>query len=223
MRVERGIVCYCAGLQHHAGDHDLAPVRLGHTDRRNFPHGRMCQQRLLHLARIDIGTAGNDDVLGAVGQREKAVLVQPTDIAGAEPAVLQCLGIGLVVVPVAEHHRRPLGLDLTGFACRPRLAIGLGDPHFHDALRWPDRGQTFCIAWVLTIRMERARQRRDGHRRLALTVDLHEALPHDSNGVADIGRVHRPAAINDGTEALTALAALLRCIDQSPHHGRRRE
>ena len=124
MGVEFGVVGGSTVFQHHAGDDDLAPVGIGYADRRDLAHVRMRQQRFLDFARIDIGAAGDDDVLGAVRQRQEAVFIEPADIAGAQPAVLQRLGIGLGIVPIAEHHGRSLGLDLAGLARGQRLPVG---------------------------------------------------------------------------------------------------
>src|SRR5438045_2690402 len=65
-----------------------------------------------------------------------------------------------------------------------------------------------------------AAERRDRHRRLALPVDLHEALAHGGDGIPDVGEIHRPAAIDDGAQPLAVLAAAFGGIDQPPHHGR---
>ena len=68
-----------------------------------------------------------------------------------------------------------------------------------------------------------AAQRRNRHRQFTLAIDLDEALAHGRDGIADIGKIHRPAAIDDGADPLAVLAALLRGIDQPPHHGGGRE
>src|SRR6185369_14739674 len=64
-----------------------------------------------------------------------------------------------------------------------------------------------------------AAQRGDGHRRLALAVDLHETLPHGGDGIADVGEIHRPTAIDDGAQPLAVLAAAFCGVDQPAHHG----
>ena len=66
-------------------------------------------------------------------------------------------------------------------------------------------------------------ERGDAHRRFTLAVDLHKTLAHGGDGVADIGEVHRPAAVDDGAQALAVLAAAFGGIDQPPHHRRRCE
>jgi hypothetical protein len=46
-------------------DHALAPRLVGQPDDAAVAHGRVRQQRLLHLGRVHVETAGDDHVLGA--------------------------------------------------------------------------------------------------------------------------------------------------------------
>ena len=48
----------CAGTCHDKRDDDLAPIRIGRTNDRDLGETRMAQQDLLHLARVDVGSAG---------------------------------------------------------------------------------------------------------------------------------------------------------------------
>ena len=75
------------------------------SDHRDFQHPGMLQQHLFHLARIDVRSPRNDDVLAAVLEREEAGGIQHPDIAGMQPAMAQGAGSGLRIVPVALHHR----------------------------------------------------------------------------------------------------------------------
>ena len=76
----------------------------------------MAQQHLLDLARIDVHAAADDQVLGAVLQREVAVRVEAADVAGVQPAAAQRLGGGLGLVPVAGHHHVAPDQDLADLA-----------------------------------------------------------------------------------------------------------
>src|SRR5918996_813906 len=67
-------------------DHRLAPLGVRLADHRHLGDRRMAQQHLLDLARVDVGAARDDQVLGAVAQREEAVRVDRADVAGVQPA-----------------------------------------------------------------------------------------------------------------------------------------
>ena len=92
-----------AVVGHHEGDHRLAPLRVGPADDGGGPDAGVAQQRLLHLARVDVHPAADDQVLGPVAQREVPVGVEAADVAGVQPAAAQRLGGGLGLVPVAGH------------------------------------------------------------------------------------------------------------------------
>ena len=70
------------GFSDDVGDHDLAPIRVRPADHRDFAHARMLEQHLLDLAWIDVGAARDDDVLGAVLEREIAFRIERADVAG---------------------------------------------------------------------------------------------------------------------------------------------
>ena len=62
-------------LGHDEGDYILAPFTAWPPHNRHLLNRRMQEERLFHLARIDVRAAGNDDILGSVFQREEAVIV----------------------------------------------------------------------------------------------------------------------------------------------------
>ena len=76
-----------AGLEHHAGERPLAPLRVGDRDHRRFRHRGVRHQQVLHVDRADPLAARLDQVLGAVGDAHVAVRVERGDVAGAQPAV----------------------------------------------------------------------------------------------------------------------------------------
>src|SRR6202034_3944833 len=53
------------GRPHDEGDDDLAPVLVRRTHHAGLGDTRMLEQHLLHLARVDVAAAADDDVLGA--------------------------------------------------------------------------------------------------------------------------------------------------------------
>src|SRR5699024_6439030 len=74
---------------------------------------------VLDRARGDVLAAGgDDDLLGATGDRQVPVGVERAKVSGGEPAVADGLGGGLLVVPVAVEDQ------LSG---QFHLAVG-GDP-----------------------------------------------------------------------------------------------
>src|SRR5437879_5292540 len=70
-----------AAIADHVGDHDLAPLGMRAPDDGRFAHRGVAQQDFLHLARIDVRPARNDQVLGAVFQRQIAIRVEHPDVA----------------------------------------------------------------------------------------------------------------------------------------------
>ena len=76
-----------------AGDDFLAPVRVRAADDRNLEHAGMAQQHFLDLARIDVAAAADDQVLGAVLQGEKTLVVEGAHIAGVQPAAAQASAV----------------------------------------------------------------------------------------------------------------------------------
>ena len=63
-----GLGCLSARAQTDIGGDGLAPTRIGHTDHGRFRDGGMHQQRVLHLAAVDVLATGHDHVFLAVHQ-----------------------------------------------------------------------------------------------------------------------------------------------------------
>src|SRR4051794_39627614 len=119
----------------HVGDDDLTPFRMRPADHRGFAHARVLEQHFLDLARIDVGAARYDHVLGAVLQCEIAVGVEDADIAGVQPAAAQGLRSRVGVFPVARHHHVPLADDLADFAGRQRMVLRVRHLHVETRVR----------------------------------------------------------------------------------------
>src|SRR5437879_4941180 len=100
----------------HVGDHDLAPLGMRAPDDGRFAHGGVAQQHLFHLARIDVRATRNDQILGAVFQRQIAIRVEHPDIASMQPAAAHGHGIGVRVTPVTRHHDISAAEDFAGLA-----------------------------------------------------------------------------------------------------------
>jgi hypothetical protein len=87
------------------------------------------EQHVLDVAREDVEAAPDDEVLQPVHDVQEAVLVQVPDVAGVQPAVPHRPRGQLRVVPVAEHHPRPVDADLAVLAGRHRLSFEVDDGH----------------------------------------------------------------------------------------------
>ena len=80
-------------------------------------------ERSLDLGGVDVLAAADDDVLQPVDHVQVAVVVEPAEIAGVEPAVGEGLGGLLRQVEVPADDRRALQPDLADLARRQRLAV----------------------------------------------------------------------------------------------------
>ena len=75
-RLEHPLGDICAGAAHHHGHHLLAPFGVRPSDHGHLVHAGALEQDLLDLARIDVGAAADDHVLGAVLERKESVCIQ---------------------------------------------------------------------------------------------------------------------------------------------------
>jgi len=193
------------------------------ADHAGLAHARVGEQHFFDFARIDIGPAGDDDVLGAIFQRQEAVGIEDTDIAGMQPAVLKGVAGRGFVFPVALHDHRPAYADLAARSGWKVAAVGAANRNFDAELGVADGSQTLRPTRIRGVGDDRARQHGDGHRRFALTIDLHELLADDAERVLQVGEVHRAAAVDDGAERARATRPRSLGGDDALDHGRRRE
>ncbi|MND59413.1 hypothetical protein D3C80_506130 [compost metagenome] len=91
----------------------------------------MHEDLFLDLTRVDVRAAGNIHVGGTAGDVNEAVLIAMTEIAGAEPAVAEGLGIGLGVIVIAGKNGGADDADLAGFAGCEFLARFVLNLHLH--------------------------------------------------------------------------------------------
>ena len=120
-----------AGARDADRDADLAPDGIGHAEHRDLGDGRVGQDLLLDLARVDVGAAGDVFVGGPAGNIQVAFGIHVADIAGQEPAIAERLGVGFRVVVVAGEYGRPDDADLAGLARRQLAAFGVLDRDLH--------------------------------------------------------------------------------------------
>ena len=183
----------------------------------------MALQDLLDLARVDVGAAADDHVLGAVLEGQEAVFVHDPQVAAVQPAAVKRGPRGFRVVPVTEHDRIAAQQHLAQLAGRQGAVLPVRDPDLDHGLGAPDRGEPGLVARVVPVHVLGARERRDGHGALALAVDLHEALAQARHGLLQVLHVHGAAAVNHGLEVAGPGARRLRVLHQSLDHGRRGE
>src|SRR5579871_1069870 len=175
---------FCACFAHDIGDDDLAPFGVRPADHRNFANLFVGEQHLLDLARINVGAAGNDHVLGAVLEREIALGVEDADIAGVQPAALERGFARLRIFPVTRHHHVALAENFAGRVRGQGAILRVRNLHL-DASEGPAGGaELFRPARVLAVGDFGFRQQRDRHRALALTVDLREAIAEAVDRIA---------------------------------------
>src|SRR5699024_2884765 len=77
----------------------LAAPGVGDADHRDFANVRVPVEHLLDLARVDVVTTADHEVLHPVDDPQVAVLVHPADVAGEEPLPLEDGVRGLRALP----------------------------------------------------------------------------------------------------------------------------
>src|SRR3954447_2066868 len=191
----------------HVGDDDLAPFGVRPADDRSFAHAAVLEQHLLDLTRIDVRAARDDHVLGPIFQRDVTVRIEHADIARVQPAAAQRLRGRIGIFPVARHDHVAAANDLTGLAGRQRVVLRVRNLHVEARVGAPRRAEPFEPARMLAVRDVLAGQHRDGHRALALPVDLRQPRPEAVERMKRILDIHRGAAPHDGAQILRLRAA----------------
>ena len=86
--------------------HRLAPLVVGHADGGGVADRGVLEQHRVDLGRVDVHAAGDDEVGGAVGEEQVAVVVEVADVAEGE-VVAPVRPVGLVrVLEVVEARPR---------------------------------------------------------------------------------------------------------------------
>ena len=91
-------------------------------------HARIGQQDTFDLGRVDVLAAGLDHVFDPIDEIDGAVRVAPADIAQMEPAAAEVMRVGVGRVPVAAEQSRAAKRDLSRFAIRDIVAVGVHQP-----------------------------------------------------------------------------------------------
>ena len=211
------------GPRHHEGHHFLAPVGVAPADHRHLEHRRVQQQRLLDLARVDVGAARDDHVLGAVLEREETVGIEGRQVAGVQPATAQRRLVGGRVVPVTGHHHVGAADHLADLAGRQVAVVGIDHPHLDAGARDAHRTQALVIARVRPVGVHRLGHAGDGVRGLALAVHLHQAAIENPHRPLQVLEVHRRAAVEQRLHVRELQARGRGVVDHAHHDGRRAE
>ena len=91
----------------------------------------MGRDDIFHLAGKDIEAAGDDHVLLAVDNAQKAVGITHRDIAGVEPAALEGLFGLFRLVQIAQHHLRAAHANFARLPICHWLAIIIKQGNLH--------------------------------------------------------------------------------------------
>ena len=119
--VGHDLVVVVARRRDDEGDDDLAEELVLLADHRDGLHRGMGEDEVLDLLGRHVLAADLQQVLVALLVEDVAALAHLHHVAGLEPAVLERLGVGLVVVEVLEEELDPAG------AAHPQLAgLALG-------------------------------------------------------------------------------------------------
>ncbi len=179
----------------------------------------MREQHFLHLARIDVRSAADDDVLRAVAQRHVAARVARAQVAGMQPSVAERFARGCRIVPVTGHYDIASAHDFAYLADRQRRTARIDDRDINAGARPSDRPENRVVRG----RVIGAAQARDRHWRFALAVDLHEHRPEYGERLLQFLDVHRSAAVDDRAQVRKRRSRPLGLDAQALHHRRREE
>ncbi|MNW49790.1 hypothetical protein D3C74_272240 [compost metagenome] len=90
----------------------------------------MLKQYLFNFTRIDVISAGNNQILASVQDIEVTILIHPSQVAGQQPTVAQGLVRLLRTVPIPAHHLGTTYGELPDFT----------DRNFLERVRMHDHG-----------------------------------------------------------------------------------
>ena len=85
----------------------LSRLRIRLADHGALRDVRMRQQRVLDLLARDLDAAGIDDIVDAAEDPEVVVVIEPSEIAAAPPAIAKFFARQRFVFRVADSNRRP--------------------------------------------------------------------------------------------------------------------
>jgi hypothetical protein len=108
---------------------DFALCGIRHPCDTDVGNGRVTGQRFFHLARPDLEAAGLDQVLLAIDDEQKLILIEIPQVAGVKPDAsfaMRSKGVSSLVgvLPVRGHQLGRPQNDLPDFSCWQELLSG---------------------------------------------------------------------------------------------------
>lgn len=182
----------------------------------------MREQRLFDLDRIDVESAGDDHVLGAIDDVQEVVRVEIADVARVMPAERRGLGRRIGILVVALHDQRAAHDDFAALASRQQMAVPVHDPDFDERRRPAGGRQPLGRDRPVRAIVIGRRERRHHHRRLGLSEQLcHRADPFERFGET-LGR-NRRGAVPEALQRIETGGRQVRMIEQHVDHRRRQK
>jgi len=106
-----------------------------------FPHRRMQSEGLINLFRIDLFAAAIDLLLQPSGEIQKSVGIEPSEVAGAQPAIVKAIPGCVAIAEIPANDRRAAQLDLSCFIGGSRGTVRTNDSDLSSRAA-PDRVHT---------------------------------------------------------------------------------
>src|SRR6266567_1400267 len=133
-------------IRHNHGVQFLRPRGSFHSHHTDFFDKRRLQVMGLDFFGIDILAIGeNDHVLLAPGDEQISALVDVTEVAGVQPAILEHFGCGVRTIPVALHHDRSANNDLATRGRAIIWSLRLDDFGFYSFQRFAHRANYVVV------------------------------------------------------------------------------
>src|SRR3954452_20355784 len=106
----------------------FAGIGVGLADHRGKADGGMAEHDLLDRCRINVVAAADHEILGAAGDPEITVSIEPAKIAGIDPDLVDESTLVVLVVEIAAEHAGPGhddNADLVRRAVADQLAVSI--------------------------------------------------------------------------------------------------
>src|SRR5690625_2221955 len=130
-----------AGLEYHEQLDGFAPLVIRNADGCRLSNGGVGHHQRFHIFWEDAVAGALDHFLDPAGEVEIAVLVQIADVAGINPAILQCLLGRIRSLPIAfenswiADHVLTAFIDVVPFAALDSKKWNVSDRIRHAAAR----------------------------------------------------------------------------------------
>lgn len=111
----------------HIGYRHLAPTRIWPSDDRAFRDIWVLQEYTLHFRRINVLSAGNNQIRLSVMDPKISVSIAMSEVARSVPTIAQRLARCLSIAPVFAEHIRSSHRDLAWGSCRQSVASIVDD------------------------------------------------------------------------------------------------